>query len=299
MFSDMSNSIPGVDEAMSFAELMKMVQNMNFSCIVFDTAPTGHTLRLLSFPTIMDKALSKLMDLKNKFSGLFSQFGNMFGGGGVSRAQGYARGVGLGGGRGEGRGGGGYESQQDVSPGFFRLVCTALVVFLTASRQRESSTPRSEISRRHRDWGRTPLAVIPFPPPAGPPGRTPKNARRAARCRHVAWFLRARSLCFSRLMLSPKMHSNYVYVYIYIHNSNQATEDDMFGKLVQLKEIINKVNDQFKDPDKTTFVCVCIPEFLSLYETERLVQELTKFEIDTHNIVVNQVFCLSVDIYVD
>lgn len=84
MFSDVSNSIPGVDEAMSFAELMKMVQNMNFSCIVFDTAPTGHTLRLLSFPTIMDKALSKLMDLKNKFSGLFSQFGSMFGGGGVS-----------------------------------------------------------------------------------------------------------------------------------------------------------------------------------------------------------------------
>eukprot|EP00955_Chlamydomonas_euryale_P067303 359814-Chlamydomonas_euryale.AAC.3 len=38
--TELAGSIPGIDEAMSFAEVMKQVQSLDYSAIVFDTGET-------------------------------------------------------------------------------------------------------------------------------------------------------------------------------------------------------------------------------------------------------------------
>ena len=49
---------------MSLFITLSQVQEMNYETVVFDTAPTGHTLRLLSFPSTMESAIDKLLALK-------------------------------------------------------------------------------------------------------------------------------------------------------------------------------------------------------------------------------------------
>ena len=151
---DIMASVPGIDEATSFGEVIKSLDEYNFDLIIFDTAPTGHTLRLLNFPNILEKGLLKLIELKDKFGGMMNQ--------------------------------------------------------MQAMMQEQGSNPEDMQKR-------------------------------------------------------------------------------LFDGINGMKTKIEQVNEQFKDAEQTTFIAVCIPEFLSMYETERLAIELAKQEIDIHNIVINQV----------
>jgi arsenite-transporting ATPase len=153
MMSDMTGSIPGIDEALSFMEVLKHIKSQKanetdtdaiaYKTIIFDTAPTGHTLRFLQLPSTLQKLLGKFQQLSGKFGPML----NMLGGG-------------------------------------------------------------------------------------------------------------------------------------------QANGQDLFEKLNEVQKTVSEVNEQFTNPDMTTFVCVCISEFLSLYETERMIQELMTYNMDVNSWII-------------
>lgn len=89
--TEFADSLPGIDEAKSFMQVMgylfchitfislksllfsaSLVKELHFSVVVFDTAPTGHTLRFLAMPTLFQKGLGKITQLKSQFGSIFS-----------------------------------------------------------------------------------------------------------------------------------------------------------------------------------------------------------------------------------
>jgi len=141
-------NMPGVDEAIGFMEIIGRVDTLDYDIVLFDTAPTGHTLRLLGMPDTVRKMLKQVETLQTRFGGMLS---------GVIQSLG-----------------------ANMDP----------------------------------------------------------NAQR--------------------------------------------------DKIKSALATTERLAEQFKNPDITTFIPVMIPEFLSLYETERLVQELSKYDMDVSSVVINQ-----------
>ncbi|EDR25931.1 ATPase GET3, putative [Entamoeba dispar SAW760] len=75
----MFKSVPGIDEAIAFSKIINQAQQMNYDLVLFDTAPTGHTLRFLSLPSVLRDMLEKVIKLQELFGPMMSQFGGIIG----------------------------------------------------------------------------------------------------------------------------------------------------------------------------------------------------------------------------
>ncbi len=64
--------LPGLDEALAFDELLKHMENPTWDVVVFDTAPTGHTLRFLSLPELIESWSGRLLRLMRVSGGIRS-----------------------------------------------------------------------------------------------------------------------------------------------------------------------------------------------------------------------------------
>ncbi|SFR37497.1 ArsA family ATPase [Halogeometricum limi] len=74
-------SMPGADEAAAMQQLVAYLDDPRFDRVVVDTAPTGHTLRLLELPELMDSMLGRIARMRQKFSGMMDNLKGMFGAG--------------------------------------------------------------------------------------------------------------------------------------------------------------------------------------------------------------------------
>jgi arsenite-transporting ATPase len=59
-FQEWLTGIPGIDEATALSSVIGLIESGTYDTIVFDTAPTGHTLKLLQLPSIIQMGLDKL-----------------------------------------------------------------------------------------------------------------------------------------------------------------------------------------------------------------------------------------------
>jgi arsenite-transporting ATPase len=72
----LAGSMPGADEAAAIRLLLEYLDDPRFDRVVVDTAPTGHTLRLLELPEMLDTMVGKLVTLRERMGGMFDVFGD-------------------------------------------------------------------------------------------------------------------------------------------------------------------------------------------------------------------------------
>jgi len=66
--------IPGMDEVMSLKKIIDFMDSSDYQQYIVDTAPTGHTLRLLMLPDLLDNWIKFLARLRWKYHVMVRQF---------------------------------------------------------------------------------------------------------------------------------------------------------------------------------------------------------------------------------
>lgn len=75
---DTAKVSPGADEAALFDKLISIIieESPHYDKIIFDTAPTGHTIRLLSLPELMGVWIEGLLQKRNKTNDTYTRLLN-------------------------------------------------------------------------------------------------------------------------------------------------------------------------------------------------------------------------------
>ncbi len=86
---DIAGMTPGMDEIAAFDKFLKYMNSDEYDIIIFDTAPTGHALRFLSLPDVLDSWVGKMIKIRMQFAGIAGLVGKLlpFGGKGKSAAE--------------------------------------------------------------------------------------------------------------------------------------------------------------------------------------------------------------------
>jgi len=71
-------SIPGIDEIMSFKTIIDFIEEGHYDKYVVDTAPTGHALRLISSPKLLDEWIKVAARMRWKYRYMVTSFSGTY-----------------------------------------------------------------------------------------------------------------------------------------------------------------------------------------------------------------------------
>jgi arsenite-transporting ATPase len=70
--------VPGIDEIMGFKIIVDLIEESKFEKYVVDTAPTGHALRLLTFPDLLNDWIKVIAKMRWKYRYMVESFSGKY-----------------------------------------------------------------------------------------------------------------------------------------------------------------------------------------------------------------------------